>query len=124
MSAAGLPVRNGSMTTRRPSASSVKQAWPWKVMVTIRTTSFSNVLLVRLAGQQLLDVRWVLQLQLDHPPRAVGIAVHERRVAFEGRVHFGDGARHRREQLRNGLHRLDGAEHIAAPERRAHLGEL
>src|ERR1041385_6632771 len=124
MSAAGLPVRNGSMTTRRPSASSVKQAWPWKVMVTIRATSFSNVLLVPLAGQQLLDVRRVLHLQLDHPPRAVGIAVHERRIAFERRVHFGDRAGHRRVQIRHGFHRLDRAEHVPPPERRAYLGEV
>src|SRR5256884_1777107 len=100
---------------RRPAS----RSW-----VRCQTASLRDVLLVRLAGEQLIDVRCVLHLQLDHPSRAVGIAVHERRIAFEGRVHFGDRARHRRVQLRHGLHRLDGAEYVPSPEGRAHLGEV
>src|ERR1051325_6475253 len=96
----------------------------WRLTKAIRATSFSNVLLVRLAGPQLLDVRRVLHLQLDHPPRAVGIAVHERRIAFQRRVHFGDRAGYRRVQIRHGLHCLDRAEDVPPAERRAYLGEI
>src|SRR6266487_4561231 len=79
-------------------------------------SSLPDVLLVRLAREQLIDVRRVLHLELDHPARGVRIAVHERRIALEGRVYLGDRARHRRVQVRDGLHRLDGAEHVPARE--------
>src|SRR5882672_10019127 len=37
MTAAGFPVRNGSMMTRFPPRSSTKQACPWNVAFTLRS---------------------------------------------------------------------------------------
>src|SRR5260370_10277006 len=122
--AAGLPVRKGSMMTRRPSAWRAKQAWPWKVMVTMTDASSADVLLVRLAVEQLRELRRILHPQLDHPARTVGIAVHERRVSLKRRVHLGHRPRDRGVQLRDGFHRFDRAEHVLAREARSHLGQL
>src|SRR5207302_3368555 len=103
-----------------------KQAWPWKVILSMRprTSSFSNELSVLLRIEQLIEVRGILDPELDHPTVAIGLAVHERRVAIERRVHFGDRARERREQLGHGLHRLDRAEGVHAPKARPNLGQL
>src|SRR5881628_1869309 len=56
---------------------------------------FANVFLVSLAAQQFFEFRRVLHAQPDHPAAAVGVAVHERRIALEHPVHFGNGARER-----------------------------
>src|SRR5438876_1029172 len=101
MSAAGLPVRKGSMITRLPSRSKTKQACPWNVAFTrryaLRTRSISasesdiprnrrvrgmslslaDMLRVRIRAQQPLQFFGVLDLHLDHPALAVGVAVHQ-----------------------------------------------
>src|SRR3989475_9677917 len=87
-------------------------------------TSLSDLLLVGLAVQQLLELPGVLGPELDHPARAIRVAVHERGIAFERLVYLGHGPREGCVQLRDGLHRLDRAERVATPEAGAHLGQV
>src|SRR5438552_2237879 len=91
---------------------------------TIVMTLLPDVFLVRLTVQQLLELRGVFHAELDHPARAVGVAIHEGRIALERVVHVGHGAREGRVQLRHGLHGLDRAEHVAPPEDGADLGQV
>src|SRR5438445_582387 len=79
----------------------------------------SNVLLVGVTPEQLIEFRHVLHAQLDHPARAVGIPVDERWIALEGRVPLGDGACHRRVQLRHGLRSRRTATGSGSSERKA-----
>src|SRR5438093_623595 len=91
---------------------------------TVGMTLLPDVFLVRLTVQQLLELRGVFHAELDHPARAVGVAIHEGRIALERVVHVGHGAREGRVQLRHGLHGLDRAEHVAPPEDGADLGQV
>src|SRR6267143_3056609 len=91
---------------------------------TVGMTLLPDGLLVRLVAQQLLELRRRLRAELDHPARAVGIAIDERRVALERLVHLGYRAGERRVQLRHRLHRLDRAEHVAACQHGADLGQV
>src|SRR3989441_7005216 len=51
----------------------------------------SDVLLVFLAAQQLIEVPGILDPQLDHPSLAVRVAIHEGGVLVERRVHLDHG---------------------------------
>src|SRR2546427_3744689 len=142
MSAAGFPVRNGSMMTRRPAASMVKQAWPCQVRVNMRRPysvvrrpygsrstgdgkrSLSYVLLVRGGIHQLAELRRVLCPQLDHPARSVGVAVHGRGILLQPGVRLDDSSRDRAKQLGDRLHRFDRAEHLHLREHGARLRQL
>src|SRR5207249_5345208 len=55
--------------------------------------SLSDVFLIRLTAEQLVELRGILGPELDHPTRAVGVAIHERRVAVERLVYVGHRAR-------------------------------
>src|SRR5882762_4251141 len=85
-------------------------------------TLLSDLFLIRLVAQQLIELRRILRAKLDHPARAVGFAIDERRVALERLVHLGHRAGEGCVQLRDGLHRLDRAEHVAACKHGADLG--
>src|SRR2546426_2798055 len=87
-------------------------------------TSLSDLFLVGLAVQQLLELPGVLGPDLDHPARAIRVAVHERGIAFERLVYLGHGPREGCVQLRDGLHRLDRAERVATIEAVKAVSEL
>src|SRR5690242_8047582 len=53
------------------------------------------------------------ELDLHHPAGAVRILVNRFRGLFEGGIDLDDLARNRREEIGNGLHRLDRAERLA-----------
>src|SRR5437762_14287051 len=50
---------------------------------TVGMTLLPDVFLVRLTVQQLLELRGVCHAELDHPARAVGVAIDEGRSALE-----------------------------------------
>ena len=65
-----------------------------------------------------------LSRTLTIQPSPYGRGVHERGLLVEAIVHRDDLAAHRRVELRHGLHRFDGAEHVVLRERRADLRQL
>src|SRR5256885_5458160 len=83
-------------------------------MVWSSVTLLPDLLLIPLVAQQLVELRRSLRAQFDHPARASGIAIDDRRVALERFVHVGHRARAGRVQLRHRLHRLDLADPVSA----------
>src|SRR6266487_3163147 len=86
--------------------------------------SLSNMLRVRVGAEQPLQFFRVRDLHLDHPPFAVGIAVHERRISLERLVGFDDRAGERAVELRYRLDRLDRAEDVVLLELHGRLGQV
>src|SRR3990172_4994353 len=72
---------------------------------------------VLLGAEQLLQLARFPHSEPDHPSRAVRVLVDERRIVLERTVHLDHLAGDRAVQLRDRLHRLDGAE-------RLHFAEL
>src|SRR5712664_3267525 len=86
--------------------------------------SLSNMLRVRVGAEQPLQFFGVFELHLDHPPLAVGIAIHERRVLLQCLVCFYHGTSDGRKQLRHRLNGLDRPEDVVLLERGCRFGQL
>src|SRR5690349_2897143 len=83
-----------------------------------------DLLLVRGGIQQAFQLSLVLDLQLDHPARAVRLAVHRRGILLQGPVAFDHRTGDRAIQVRNSFDGLDGSEHGALGERGPRLRQV
>ncbi len=82
------------------------------------------MLLVLVRPEELLGLALILEAEADHPAVAVRIGVHESGLLVEALVDGDDFAAQGGEELRDGLHRLDRAEDVHAPEGVADLRQL
>ncbi len=90
----------------------------------VRTRLPADLLVVFLAAHELVQLRRVAHLHLNHPPLAVRVGVHARRVALELVVDLDDLARPAAVEIARGLDRLDLAEALVGGDFRADLGEV
>jgi len=86
--------------------------------------ALGDELLVLRGREELVPFRRVRGLDHDHPPAAVGILIDRLGRGRQLAVHFGDLARHGREEIGDGLDRLHDAEGLALAHLGADLGQL
>src|SRR5512138_1840560 len=120
--------RNRSSRLFAPTAPSIARTssgvWGWYRKAALRLLLLLDERAVGLRVHERLELLRIGRLDDDHPALLVRIVVDRLGRVAERIVHLDDLAGHRREELRDGLRRLDDAERLALLHGVAHVRHL